>query len=313
MPEIEGAQPMGHEEDAQALAPKAPREAVDAIIARRTLRFRFMKHDAWENALFVHWPVDPAVIRQQLPRGLEPDLYNGKAWVGLVLLTERGVSAHHAVGRSVVRPIDHLGANVRTYVTRNGVPGIFFWSLECSSWLASIGARMAGIPYFPATMERKVDIEKPVAECKSESTAEVMEDAVSGDDKGFVFQFHSQRTWAPGITSWSSSLPSVTARWRLDPGATPADDWHKQARFFVERYSVYAAWPWGSGPLLLRGDVEHPEWKVEPVVIEHLDAEQLLTAAGLPSVASSDECNEARHVCFSRGVGPVNFWMLEPN
>ena len=39
---------------------------------------------------------------------------DGFAWVGLVLLTERGVSSSHPLGRILVPPIDHLGANIRS-------------------------------------------------------------------------------------------------------------------------------------------------------------------------------------------------------
>jgi len=48
-------------------------------------------------------------------RGLEPDIMDGSAWVGLVLLTERGVSSSHPLGRALVPPIDHLGANIRDF------------------------------------------------------------------------------------------------------------------------------------------------------------------------------------------------------
>ena len=42
---------------------------------------------------------------------------DGSAWVGLVLLTERGVSSSHPLGRVLVPPIDHLGANIRDFST----------------------------------------------------------------------------------------------------------------------------------------------------------------------------------------------------
>ena len=38
---------------------------------------------------------------------------DGTGWIGLVLLTERGVSSSHPLGRMLVPPIDHLGANIR--------------------------------------------------------------------------------------------------------------------------------------------------------------------------------------------------------
>lgn len=297
------------------------REAIEDVIAKRRFRFRFMKHDSWENALFVHWPVDPAFLAARLPRGLKPDVREGRAWVGLVLLTERGVSAHHWLGRKLVSPIDHFGANVRTYVCHGDVPGIFFWSLECSSILASIGARIAGIPYFPASMRRIVDIERPISAPAVTSTSQCCNgeylrplraaaecpDATSNpqgrDD--FVFEFSSVRTGLRG------KRPAVSAHWRLGGGSEDQELFEERAQWFVERYSVYAAWPLGRGPLLLRGDVQHPPWRVEPAALEALDAAPLLAAAGLPGVVDSSEAARP-HVCFSRGVGPVHFWMLEP-
>jgi len=282
----------------------AGRDAIEEVIAKRRLRFRFMKHDGWENALFVHWPVDPALVAAQLPRGLEPDLLEGSAWVGLVLLTERGVSAHHWLGRILVPPIDHIGANVRTYVRHNGVPGIFFWSLECSSLLASLGARAAGIPYFPASMRRAVDVERPLGPCGATGGCNG-NGKLQGKD-GFVFEFSSVRQ---GLRRKQGA--AVSARWRLSADAGDQELFAERARWFVERYSVYASWPLGRGPVLLRGDVQHPPWPLQPAVLDELDARSLLEAAGLHGVADGPGAQQP-HVCFSRGVGPVDFWMLEP-
>mmetsp|Transcript_35682 Transcript_35682/g.81839 ORF Transcript_35682/g.81839 Transcript_35682/m.81839 type:complete len:305 (-) Transcript_35682:518-1432(-) len=292
-----------------------PRDAADAIIKTRKIRCRFMVHDGWENALFFHWPVDYAVLRQSVPKELELDLYDGQAYVGLVLLTERGVKAPVICGQNVVPAVDHLGANIRTYVKRNGISGIYFLSLECSNWLVSVGARMTGIPYFPAKMDRAVDIVEPAdgkggrsSEGKSFMGKPIEQE---NSDGAFTFNFTSKRSWCPGLAS--KGFPSVSARWKLDKGAAKSKDWRDKARFFTERYSVYTPWPAAGGPLLLRGDVEHPEWETEPVLLEHLDAEQLITAAGFPCKAASERAEEVSgHACFSRGVGPVNFWMLEP-
>lgn len=296
------------------------RHDIEHVIAQRQLKFRFMRHDAWENALFVHWPVDPAVVAARLPRGLEPDIMEGTAWVGLVLLTERGVSAYHPVGRWLMPPLDHLGANVRTYVKHNGVPGIFFWSLECSSMLATIGARAAGIPYFPAQMWRAVDVMRPVTKLLALASQPRTLDGASGcfggllrtgghnvQANGEVFEFRSSRSLG--------GRPSVSARWTLkrqghsvQGSAAEAEKFRARAAWLTERYSVYAAWPWGRGPLLLRGDVQHPSWPLDAVDLQALDAKELLAAAGLEGVAGAAD----PHVCFSRGVGPVDFWMLEP-
>jgi uncharacterized protein YqjF (DUF2071 family) len=49
--------------------------------------------------------------------------------------------------------IDFLETNLRTYVSRKGEPGVFFFSLEASSLLAVEAARFGwGLPYFHADM-----------------------------------------------------------------------------------------------------------------------------------------------------------------
>lgn len=307
-------------------------DAVEELISKRRLQFRFMKHDGWENALFVHWPVDPTVLAALLPRGLEPDILDETAWVGLVLLTERGVSAHHWLGRQLVPPVDHFGANVRTYVRRAGVPGIFFFSLECSSWLATLGARLGGIPYCPAWMQRSVDIERPLGApkrlpgssscggclCFAAHTSSTGVKETEKEEEGFTFQFSSTRL---GFGPFGRR-PEVSASWQLRRNAAargePTDGkqeeeelFRARATWFIERYSVYAAFPWGSGPILLRGDVQHPPWHLLRAELVSLSAEPLLAAAGLPGLTKGPEAQEP-HVCFSRGVAPVEFWMLEP-
>ena len=38
----------------------------------------------WHDLLFAHWPVDPGSIRAKLPQAFELDLFDGRAWVGVV-------------------------------------------------------------------------------------------------------------------------------------------------------------------------------------------------------------------------------------
>lgn len=300
-----------------ALAKCSRRDAIEEVIAQRRLRFRFMHHDSWENALFVHWPIEPEALATLLPRGLEPDILDGSAWVGLVLLTERGVSAYASVLRHIMSPIDHFGANVRTYVKRRGVPGIYFFSLECTSVLASLGARLCGIPYCPARMWRRVDIEQPLGVgggkvgCFHQGSPPCAvgddQNPQDGDGDAFAFEFSSVRVGRHGKPI------SVTARWKIgqeDPAEL--EKFAARGEWFTERYSVYTAWPAAGWcrPLLLRGDVQHPPWKLQPAALMALDAQPLLAAAGFGNLASSSTGKP--HVCFSRGVGPIDFWMLEP-
>ena len=38
----------------------------------------------WDDLLFLHWEVSQTQMRQRIPKGLELDLYDGKAWIGIV-------------------------------------------------------------------------------------------------------------------------------------------------------------------------------------------------------------------------------------
>merc|ERR1719373_1057407 len=87
---------------------------------------KFMKHDGWEKALFCHWKISPEELQPLLPEGLLADLTpDGSAWIGLVLLTERGVGPSEPLRACTQRCFDitHLGANIRTYVRGPKGPG----------------------------------------------------------------------------------------------------------------------------------------------------------------------------------------------
>ena len=100
----------------------------------------------WADLLFVHWPVDPEQLRPQVPDGLELDLQEGQAWLGVTPFRLEGLRLRGTV------PLPYLSSfleiNVRTYVTRDGRPGIWFLSLDATSLAAVAVARHAyRLPY----------------------------------------------------------------------------------------------------------------------------------------------------------------------
>lgn len=104
----------------------------------------------WRELLFVHWSFRPEVVRKLVPASFELDLWQGRAWVGLVPFRMEATRPAWLPRRT---GLDFLETNLRTYVHRNGKPGVYFFSLEASSWLAVRAARLAwSLPYFHATM-----------------------------------------------------------------------------------------------------------------------------------------------------------------
>jgi hypothetical protein len=104
----------------------------------------------WRELLFVHWSFDPTVVRKLVPAAFELDLWEGRAWVGVVPFRMEATRPSWLPRRAA---LDFLETNVRTYVHHDGKPGVFFLSLEASSWLAVRAARLGwGLPYHHAEM-----------------------------------------------------------------------------------------------------------------------------------------------------------------
>ena len=106
----------------------------------------------WADLLFLHWAWDAAEIQKTLPTGLTVDVFQGKAWVGLVPFFMEAV---RPTGLPAVPGISNfLELNVRTYVhDAQGRPGVWFYSLDANQWLAVKLARsFFHLPYEHATM-----------------------------------------------------------------------------------------------------------------------------------------------------------------
>ena len=98
----------------------------------------------WEDALFLNWKVDPAVLADKVPFAL--DLHEGKAVVSVVPFHMRRVRFPWTPVVPFVSSLWEL--NLRTYVVHEGVPGIFFFTLESGHRLGNfIARRFFGLPY----------------------------------------------------------------------------------------------------------------------------------------------------------------------
>jgi uncharacterized protein YqjF (DUF2071 family) len=101
--------------------------------------------------------MDQAVLRALIPAQLSIDTFDGQAWIGVVPFTMWGIRA------SFLPPVPGPSAfhelNVRTYVHCNGVPGVWFFSLDAANKLAVWGARrFYHLPYFNAEMSLSQDL-----------------------------------------------------------------------------------------------------------------------------------------------------------
>src|SRR5215216_3312597 len=105
----------------------------------------------WHDLVFAHWPLAPERLRELVPASLPLDTFDGQAWVGVVPFWMSGVRPRAVPGLPWISKFPEL--NVRTYVTLEDKPGVFFFSLDAARlpavWAARIFFRL---PYFHARM-----------------------------------------------------------------------------------------------------------------------------------------------------------------
>ncbi len=106
----------------------------------------------WHDLLFAHWPVPIAALRSQIPASLEIDAFDGAAWLAVVPFRMSGVRLRGTPSIPWLSGFPEL--NVRTYVKRDGKPGVWFFSLDAANAIAvEIARRWFHLPYFRAAMQ----------------------------------------------------------------------------------------------------------------------------------------------------------------
>ena len=200
----------------------------------------------WLDLLFAHWPLPVEVVQGTLPAALEVDTYAGSAWVGAVPFEMAGVAPRGLPAVPRLSRFPEL--NLRTYVTCQGRPGIWFYALDAASWVTVEGARRwFHLPYLHASMSIQRDGEE--IDYRSERT----------DDRG------------PGATFRARYAPTGPVEIAA-PGSL--DDW------LTARWRLFAMRPDGS---VERTEIRHRPWPLQPARVT-LDAQAIAAASGLPLV-----------------------------
>lgn len=197
----------------------------------------------WYDLLFAHGRVDPSALRPLVPAGLELDLFDGQAYVGVVPFRMSGIALR---GLPAVPGTDAFPElNVRAYVTKNGKPGVWFFSLDAANALAVWMARhWYHLPYYRAEMT-----------CASE---------------GDGIRFSSRRT--------HGGAPAATFEARYEPIEPPrAARAGTLEHFLTERYCLYTAR--GDGRLL-RGEILHTPWPIQAARAQ-ISTQTVSAAAGI--------------------------------
>ena len=105
----------------------------------------------WDDLLFGHYRAPVDELRKLVPDGLEIQEHSGSSWLGVTPFAVTGLRARGLPAFPYVSSF--LELNVRTYVTRDGKPGVWFFSLDAGNPLAAYLARqLYHLPYHAARM-----------------------------------------------------------------------------------------------------------------------------------------------------------------
>jgi uncharacterized protein YqjF (DUF2071 family) len=181
----------------------------------------------WENLLFAHWPIEPALLRKVVPPQIPIDTFDGRAWIAV---TPFRVGALRLRGTLHIPHVTSFPeTNVRTYSTLDGKSGIYFLSLDAASRGAVAAARRTyRLPYFHARM--------------------------SIDGRRETIEYRSRRT--------SDDGPPARLELRYRPTGDPAPPAHGSLEHFLtERYCLYTL---DGGGAVQRADIHHPPWPLQP-------------------------------------------------
>ncbi len=184
-----------------------------------------------KDVLLAHWRVPAEQLRALLPEGLELDLHEGEAWLGVTPARVTGVRMRGTLPVPLVSSVLELG--VRTYVTADDRPGLWLFSVDVSSPLAAeAGRRLLGLPLRRARMSTR-------------------------QHAGWV-EFESARSDAPRPFVLSGRFRASGPAEVPEPGSLE--------HFLVERYCLYVPGRTGQPPR--RVEIHHAPWPLQPAEAE---------------------------------------------
>ncbi|HKP89587.1 MAG TPA: DUF2071 domain-containing protein [Thermoleophilaceae bacterium] len=188
---------------------------------------RWLMAQTWSDLLFAHWRVDAADLRPVVHPDLPIDVRDGSAWVGVTPFRVEGFRPRFTPPLPLLHAFPEL--NVRTYVTIDERPGIYFFSLDAGSRFAVEAARrIYRVPYFHARMR------------------------VRG--RGGAVDFESERTQSDGPAArLAIHYEAAGPAFEPEPGSLE--------HFLTERYCLYTL---DDRQRVLRGDIHHPPWRIRP-------------------------------------------------
>jgi uncharacterized protein len=223
-------------------------DGIDRLSIRQRPDSLPIMHQSWQKLLFIHWELPPELLRPHIPDRLTLDTYDGKAWIAITPFLVTGARPVFLPPMPCLSTFKEI--NVRTYVHFNGVPGVWFFSLDASSVLAVLGATAGfSLPYHAARMELR------------ERGKDIFYSSKRAEPRQQPVEFEAN--WRKGGLLGEAQVDSLEF-------------------FLVERYCLYAL----SGKILYRARIHHKPWQLQDAELVTCRS-TMIEGQGLPKPAGT--------------------------
>jgi uncharacterized protein len=193
----------------------------------------------WHDLLFAHWPVAPDTFRSLVPAQLPLDIFDNHAWVAVAPFHMSGIRARGLPSIPGFSQFPEL--NLRTYVTLDDKPGVYFFSLDVTNRAAVWAARnFYHLPYYLAQMQVEL----------------------SGDKVRYLAQRFSG-TATLRMQYWPTSPVHLRARGSIE-------------HWLTERYCVYTV----AHEKVYRAEIHHVQWPLQDAAAQ-IENNSMALAAGI--------------------------------
>jgi uncharacterized protein len=194
----------------------------------------WMMKQSWHELLFAHWPLKLSTLRSLIPQPLTLDTFAGECWIGVVPFYMTQVSPRGIPAAPWLSRFPEL--NVRTYVTVNDKPGVYFFSLDAGNPIAvAIARTLFHLPYFNASM--------------------------SHQRTGDTINYRSRRTHKGATQAdFVARYGPIAAPFHAQPGTLE--------HFLVERYCLYTVVKQYGIDKIYRGEIHHAPWPLQVAEFE---------------------------------------------
>lgn len=110
-------------------------------------------YQEWNRALFLHWQIPKELLLPLVPQNTALHLFDNAAWISIVAFTMEKIRPRRLPALTFLS--DFHEVNIRTYVTVNNKPGVYFLKIEAEKLIAAQTARfLSGLPYEHAFIHR---------------------------------------------------------------------------------------------------------------------------------------------------------------